>query len=29
MMRIGRGLIENDNSGDQILGAELLDTWKE
>ena len=26
MMRIERGLIENDMSGDQILGAELLVT---
>ena len=28
MMRIGRGTIENGLSGDQILGAELLDTSK-
>ena len=26
MMRIEHGLIENDNSGDQILGGELLDS---
>ena len=29
MWRIEHGLIENYISGDQIFGAELLDTWKE